>query len=437
MQGAAPAAPRAMTVRGAAFLGIGSMVGAGIFALLGQAGAVAGSAVWISFLVAGGIAALQGYAIARLGATYPSSGGIVTFLLRGFGRGHVTAVTSWLLYFASLIVTAMVATSFGSYGASLLAGGGEPDTLVAKLLAIGLVVLVTVINIAGATFIDRIQTWIVLALLAVFAVFVVVTLSQLDPSLLAPSTYPSGTDIVSSVALTFFAFLGFAVISFTGGDLPDPRRNLPKATYLALGATTLLYVLVSLGVFGTLTVDQVVAHGDTALAEAARPVLGDAGFAMMAVAALLATSSSVNANMYAAVGTTGKLAESGTFPPLFGSRALVGGTRGLTLSAVVVILLATFVDLTAIASMGSAVALGIFLVTSVAALRLRHETRSSAAMIVAAIAATAVVLVVFAVDTLRHAPATFVAIVVVLALAVVLDAVWSRTRERRRHDAPA
>jgi len=439
-QAAAPAAPRAMTVRGAAFLGIGSMVGAGIFALLGQAGAVAGSAVWISFLVAGGIAALQGYAIARLGATYPSSGGIVTFLLRGFGRGHVTAVTSWLLYFASLIVTAMVATSFGSYGASLFAGGGEPDTLVAKLLAIGLVVLVTVINIAGATFIDRIQTWIVLALLAVFAVFVVVTLSQLDPSLLSPSTYPSGTDIVSSVALTFFAFLGFAVISFTGGDLPDPRKNLPKATYLALGATTLLYVLVSLGVFGTLTVDQVVAHGDTALAEAARPVLGDAGFAMMAVAALLATSSSVNANMYAAVGTTGKLAESGTFPPLFGSRALVGGTRGLTLSAVVVILLATFVDLTAIASMGSAVALGIFLVTSVAALRLRHETRSSAAMIVAAIAAiaaTAVVLVVFAVDTLRHAPATFVAIVVVLALAVVLDAVWSRTRERRRHDAPA
>jgi Zn-dependent protease with chaperone function len=56
---------------------------------------------------------------------------------------------------------------------------------------------------------------------------------------------------------------------------------------------------------------------------------------------------------------------------------------------------------------------------------------------IAAIAATAVVLVVFAVDTLRHAPATFVAIVVVLALAVVLDAVWSRTRERRRHDAPA
>ena len=78
-----------MTVRGAAFLGVGSMVGAGIFALLGEAGAVAGSAVWVSFLVAGIVAALQGYAVAKLGATYPSSGGIVTFLIQGFGRGHV------------------------------------------------------------------------------------------------------------------------------------------------------------------------------------------------------------------------------------------------------------------------------------------------------------------------------------------------------------
>jgi amino acid transporter len=104
-----------MTVRGAAFLGVGSMVGAGIFALLGEAGTVAGSAVWISFLVAGTVAALQGYAVAKLGAAYPSSGGIVTFLIQGYGRGHVSAVTSWLLYFA-IIVTAMVSVSFGSYG---------------------------------------------------------------------------------------------------------------------------------------------------------------------------------------------------------------------------------------------------------------------------------------------------------------------------------
>ena len=91
---AAPAPAPAMTVRGAAFLGVGSMVGAGIFALLGEAGAVAGSAVWLSFLLAGVVATLQGYAVAKLGARYPSSGGIVTFLLQGYGRGHITAIAS-------------------------------------------------------------------------------------------------------------------------------------------------------------------------------------------------------------------------------------------------------------------------------------------------------------------------------------------------------
>ena len=104
-----------MTVRGAAMLGVGSMVGAGIFALLGEAGAVAGSAVWLSFLCGGLIAGLLGYVVAKLGATYPSSGGLVTFLVKGFGSGHLTGIVSWLLYMSSIIVSAMVAVSFGGY----------------------------------------------------------------------------------------------------------------------------------------------------------------------------------------------------------------------------------------------------------------------------------------------------------------------------------
>jgi amino acid transporter len=419
-----------MTVRGAAFLGVGSMVGAGIFALLGQAGAVAGSAVWISFLLAGAIASLQGYAVAKLGARYPSSGGMITFLLKGFGPGHVTAITSWLLYFASIIVTAMVAVSFGSYGSSLFFGD-DADPAWSNVLTTAVVLLVAVVNIAGARFIDRVQSLIVLILLAVFAVFIVVTLAEMDTDLLARSTYPSGVDIVSSVALTFFAFLGFAVISFTGADLPDPARNLPRAMYLALGITTALYVLVSLGVFGALTVEQVIEHGDTALAEAARPTLGDAGFAMMAIAALLATSSSVNANIYAATGSTAKLAEAGQFPPVFGQLARVGGTRGLVISVILVLLLANLADLTAIASLGSVVALGIFLITSLAALRLRRETGSNALVILVGIAATALVLVIFGVQTLRNEPQTFVAMIGIVALAVGLDILWTWVRGRR------
>lgn len=423
------AGARSMTVRGAAFLGVGSMVGAGIFALLGEAGAVAGAAVWLSFLLAGVVATLQGYAVAKLGARYPSSGGIVTFLLQAYGRGHITATASWLLYFAALIVTAMVAVSFGNYGAALFF---DDSTVWSKILTAAVIVLVAAVNIAGTTLIDRVQTVIVLILLAVFAVFIAVTLAQLDPALLAPSTYPPAVDIVSSVALTFFAYLGFTVVSFTGGDLPDPHRNLPRAMYLSLAITVTLYILIAVGVFGTLPVDEVIAHGDTALAVAAKPALGDAGFAIMALAALLATSSSVNANIYAAVGSTAKLAETGTFPPVFGRRALIGGTRGLTISAALILLLALLVDLTAIASLGSVVALTIFLVTSIGAFRLRNEIRARTAILVTGIAATVIVLVVFAVQTLRTSPQTFTAMVAVLALAVALELIWDRLRTRRR-----
>jgi amino acid transporter len=431
--GAAKAAGRRrMTVRGAVFLGVGSMVGAGIFALLGEAGAVAGSAVWLSFLLAGLVAALQGYAVAKLGAKYPSSGGIVTFLLKGYGPGHVAAVTSWLLYFAALIVTAMVAVAFGHYGSSLFF---DESAGWARVLTTAVVLVVGAVNIAGAGFIDRVQTAIVLVVLTVFAVFVAVTLAQLDPGLLAPATYPPTTDIVASVALTFFAYLGFTVVTFAGDDLPDPARNLPKAMFVALGITTALYVLIATGVFGTLTVEQVIADGETALAQAARPALGDAGFAMMAFAALLSTTSAVNANIYAATGSTRKLAESGMFPPVFGQLAHVGGTRGLVISVAAILLLANLVDLSSIASLGSVVALAIFLVTGTAAFRLRREIGARTWVVVAAVVLTAAVLVVFAVDTARTAPQTFTAMVAILALAVVLDLVWTLVRRRRRRRA--
>ena len=118
-------------------------------------------------------------------------------------------------------------------------------------------------------------------MIGILTVFAVATLVQPRPDLLAFSGYPSFSDIVASVALTFFAFLGFGVVTFTAKDLADPARQLPRAMFLALGMATVVYVAVALGVFGTLTVDEVIDSGGTALAVAAEPVLGRAGYWMM------------------------------------------------------------------------------------------------------------------------------------------------------------
>ena len=196
--------------------------------------------------------------------------------------------------------------------------------------------------------------------------------------------------------------------------------------YLALGVTSATYVLISLGVFGTLTVDEVTGFGETAIAEAARPTLGEAGFVMMAVAALLATASSVNATLYASGGLTAMLAKVGQFPSFFGRGSPLGSHAGLLITSGLVLAVANIVDLSAIASVGSACSLAIFLLVGIAGYRRGHKIGANAAIVLAAITVTAVVLAFFAVDTLRNAPETFTAIVAIGLLSVMLDLIWRR-----------
>jgi amino acid transporter len=413
-----------VSVRGAAFLGIGAMVGAGIFALLGEAGAVAGAAVWLSFLAAGITAGLLGYTVVKLGVRYPSSGGIIAYLIEGFGNGRLVGIASWLGYAAAIvIVCAMVAVSFCSYATALFVGdnaGPGWDNLFTSLVVVGALG----INIVGSRVVDRAQTAIVAALLAVFAVFIAVTITDVDWSLLAFSGYPAASDIVASVALTFFAYLGFSVITFTVGDLRDPARELPRAMNIALFVTAGLYVLISIGVFGTLTVDEVTGFGETAIAEAARPSLGQTGFTMMAIAALLATSSSVNATIYASGGLTRMLAGVGQFPSFFGPSSRLGKHAGLLITAGLVLVIGNLVDLSAIASVGSAIALAVFLLVAVAGYRRRADTGANAIVALAAVGVAAIVLVFFMIDTVRNDPATFAAILAIVVLAVTIDTLW-------------
>jgi amino acid transporter len=412
-----------LNVRQAAFIGVGAMVGAGIFALLGAAGEVAGAAVWLSFLIAGTVAILQGYSFAKFGARYPSAGGLLEYVARAFGDGHVTGIAAWLILVTNAIVTGMVAVSFGSYAGEAVADGSAGWT---KFFAVVIVVAMTLLNVVGSRAVARVQTIVVYVVIGILSLFAVTTLVNMDPHLLSFSGYPPFKDIVSSVALTFFAFLGFGVVTFTAKDLPDPRRQLPRAMYLALGLATVIYIAVSLGVFGTLTVDEVVKSGGTALAVAAEPVLGRAGYWLMTVTALFATSGATNAGLYPATGLCDEMVAQRQFPPLLGRR--VGGRAGagLIFTAVLAIVLAVGFDLNAIASLGSAIALLVFSLVTAGHLRVRRETGARLSLLLIALVLAVTVLVTFAATTLVDEPATAVALVVIVALSIAVDVVWKR-----------
>ena len=414
----ASVAGASLTTRQAAFIGVGAMVGAGIFSLLGAAGEVAGAAVWLSFLIAGIVAMLQGYSFAKFGARFPTAGGLLEYVARGFGNGHLVGIVGWLLLAANAIVTAMVAVSFGSYASSAFTDGS--DSWVAPF-AVLLILAMTALNIVGSEAVAKAQTVIVYVVLGILTLFAVSTLANLDLDLLDPSGYPDFADIVSGVALTFFAFLGFGVVTFTAKDLPEPARQLPRAMYLALGIATVIYVAVALGVFGTLSVEEVISSGPTALAVAAEPTLGRAGYWLMTVTGLFATTGATNAGLYPAAGLCEHMVGQGQFPPLLGQRFAGRAPAGLLLTAVIAIVLAAFFDLSSIASIGSAIALMVFTLVSVAHVRARRETGANLALLVTAIGATVAVLVAFAVTTLVDEPGTAVAIVVIMVLSIGLD----------------
>jgi amino acid transporter len=262
-------------------------------------------------------------------------------------------------------------------------------------------------------------------------VFAASTLFNLDPDLLAFSDYPSFRDIVSSVALTFFAFLGFGVITFTAKDLSEPARQLPRAMYLALGLAMAIYLAVSLGVFGTLTVQEVIDSGGTAIAVAAEPTLGQAGYWLMSVTALFATAGATNAGLYPAAGLCDEMASMGQFPPVLGARVGDRAPMGLVLTALVSIVLAVGFDLSAIASIGSAIALLVFAMVTIGHLRVRDETGANLVVLLIAIGTTVAVLVTFATTTLVDEPATAAALLVIIGVSIALDAVWKSRRGRR------
>ena len=160
---------------------------------------------------------------------------MLEYVAKGFGNGHLTGITAWLTYLANAIVTAMVAVSFGDYASAVFA---DENAAWSKFFAVLIILVMTGVNVVGSMLVARAQTVIVYVVVGILVVFSIVTLVNMDPSLLAPSGYPPLRDIVSGVALTFFAFLGFGIITFTAKDLERPSHQLPRAMFLALGIAT-------------------------------------------------------------------------------------------------------------------------------------------------------------------------------------------------------
>jgi amino acid transporter len=408
-------------------IGIGAMVGAGIFALLGEAGAIASSAVYISFLIGGGIALLSGYSMGRLGARYPAAGGVVEYLVQGFGPGRFSGTMSVMMYIAALVAISLVARTFGSYAYALLPPG-MPNFLVEAFSA-GIVLIFMLINLDGARSVTRIENLVVLAKMSVLVIFAIAGLTAIEPERLAPQHYPPVSMIFYSVAITFFAYEGFRVVTNTAEDMRDPARTLPRAIMTSIVLVMVVYVGIAIVVFGNLPPDKVIAAKDFALAEAARPAFGQIGFTVVAVAALFATASAINASLYAVTNVTYQLAKLGELPSAF-AKPIAHSREGLVISAAIIIVLAVFFDLSSIAVIGALSMLIIHMTVHIGHLRLLDQTGAARVVIVLAVGANGVAILLGGYHLARASPILLIWIVAFFALALVTELVLNRVSGR-------
>lgn len=355
-------------------IGIGGMVGGGIFAVLGLAVQLTGGGAPLAFLIAGIVALVTSYSYARLSVTFPSQGGTVRFLDRAFGPGLLTGSMNILLWISYIVMLSLYAYAFGSYGASFFPQ--EEHSFWKHMLITGSIIIITGLNLLNTKLIGEAEDWIVLLKLLILSVFIGVGLWGVDGTRLEPQTWASPLQLLAGGMIIFLAYEGFELIANTAQDVRNAGKTLPRAYYSSVVFVIVLYVLVAIVTVGTLPVDEIVSAKDYALAEAARPSLGHIGFILIAVAAMLSTASAINATIYGAARLSYVIAKDGELPEALEIKAWGKPIEGVFITSGVTLLIANLVDLSSMSMMGSAGFLFIFAAVNGANVVLANDTQS-------------------------------------------------------------
>jgi amino acid transporter len=366
----------------AVFLGIGSMVGAGIFIVIGEAGVIAGNLVTFSFAIAAVIALFCGYSLSKLAVRYPSRGGIVEYLTHGYGEGVFSGALGVLFYFAQLVAIAAVCKSFGTYAATYFPN--SDSNLILNIFAVSILSFFVIINFIGASIVAKAENIIVVVKLLALIIFTAIALFYIQPARLTLANAPATLHVFYALGLTFFAFQGFSVITNSVEDMESPEKTMLKAMFIAIVLVTVLYIAVSLAVFGNLSLAAIIEDKDYALAEAVRPALGEWGFKIIAVTALLATASAINATLYAVTQIGYTLAKEGNLPEAY-EYHIFNNTEGLLISALLIVPMILLFDLSQIASIAAISVLLIQGFTHTGHLFKIKETNAKISCVIAAI----------------------------------------------------
>jgi len=414
---------RSIGLLGAVSIGIGGMVGGGIFAVLGEAVSLAHGATAIAFAIAGLVAIFTAYSYAKLSVTYQSEGGTVTFIDKAFGDNILSGSVNLMLWLSYLVTISLYATAFASYGATFFE---HQSTLLNHALISGAILLPAVINLVSASFVGKSETVIVVIKVSLLVLVIVVGASYVDTGRMSPQNWSSPLSIVVAGMIIFVAYEGFELIANAAEDIKNPDKNLPRAFYLSVVIVIILYILISIITVGSVSEEVLMKAKDYALAEAAKPALGHTGFIIVASAALLSTFSAINATIYGNARLGYTIAKDGKLPKMLMDSKRNVPFNGVLYTTLFSLMLANTIDLTEIAIIGSASFLLLFFIVNISAYKLRKEINASSFILVISSVLTLLALVTLMFHTYTSNPRAVVIFMAFIIISLSFELIYGR-----------
>jgi hypothetical protein len=299
------------------------------------------------------------------------------------------------------------------------------------VLISGIVILMTAINVIGSRVVGKSEEWIVAFKAAILAIFIGGGLWSIRSQPVQVTLGSNPLQLAAGGMIIFLAYEGFELIANTANDIKNPEKILPRAYYSAVLFVILLYVLIAYVTVSSVSTDTIVQAQDYALAVAAEPFLGSFGFNLIAVAALLSTTSAINATLYGASRVSYIIAKDGELPEILEKKIWNRPVEGLLLTSVMTLFVANLFDLSSISIMGSAGFLLIFGAVNVANVRLHQKTKSKKWISIMGIIACIVALITLIWYVMTTSPADIYVLIAMVFLAFAVEGVYRKYTDRQ------
>jgi amino acid transporter/nucleotide-binding universal stress UspA family protein len=382
-------------------IGIGAMIGAGIFVLSGIAADYAGPACIIAFILNGIINTITGMTYAELGSAYPEAGGGYLWVRKGLPP-PAGFVSGWISWFGHTVACSLYALGFGTYMNWLLTEYHinpfpvndfiSPDKIIAVIVA----VLLLYINYRGTAATGKSEIFLTgskLLLLFIFiglGAFAMFHNPKAADNLFGDFFPNDGTGILYAMSLTLIAFQGYEVIAQTGEEVKDPKKNIPRAIFIALLVVTLIYIAIAVILFGIVTGDIMTkagatspseylgtagSSGELALVEIAKAAIGPWGIMVILLGGFLSTLSALNATIFSSSRVSFAMGRDGTLPRALGHLHSKRRTphNAIAVSGSILIIMVVLFPIKTIAGAADVMFLVLFAITNTAGIALRYK----------------------------------------------------------------